>query len=806
MAILDGAFPPLIGGVSQQVYTTRLPNQVASQLNMLSDPRTGPRRRPGFELKQVVGLSAGSKKLSFKADIGSTSYHVFVVPDGRVTDDHTVSTGHVHLYNPAADSWSTFTSAYLGDAIPEDLGYACLRGELFLLNRRKLPSLTTYPDYPTNLWGKNRGGFLWIKAGAFSKKYEITMMTNGTVYTSSITTGAGTTTDDYNKAAPSWIAQAFADMCNEGTATHGVTAVAFNGTVGFYRAAGTDLKIYTSAGSAYATASNYSQVSAVSDLPPKLDATMNGYTVGVGTDTNALVYYYFSESSGAWIECAELGRSSGVENMPIRLHANGSTVVLDSAVWPAALAGDANTNPYPAFTDDTGITGISSFQGRLVLLSGSYVNLSSSDNPKMFMRTTVNSLLDSDAVEVGSGSVNNASYRSAVQYNRDLVLLADGQISVMPGGSVITPKTAQIVPSNTTSLLTTIPGVQAGNMLLFPTPSTNTGTDHSGFSGLFPSQYTSSQYAVEPMTDHIPQYLPATPQFVASAGNSGFVFGNYSDDPSAIYVFQYMWKNQELALAAWHRWTLPGSVYGMHMYGDVLVALIWTGSFEYFTTLSINEANGSDLSDMCPFLDLWTARTANSTRILELPLSEYFGPQVSGSPAHTTGGVCCARATGYSGEPASSTQTVYVEAGVTYGQVQLDDSYPTSAPFYYGIPYESSMTLPKVSLRDANGTAYLQDGTYLQNLRFHLADSGEFYVKVTYLQETQSDYLYSPLLWGLPGAVPGSAKVTPVGTVEVQPFGETRFTDVTVYTSGTREMCFSGIEYTIKTERQHRRV
>lgn len=44
--IKEGSYAPMLQGVSQQVAPERLPGQVQTQLNMLSDPQTGIRRRP----------------------------------------------------------------------------------------------------------------------------------------------------------------------------------------------------------------------------------------------------------------------------------------------------------------------------------------------------------------------------------------------------------------------------------------------------------------------------------------------------------------------------------------------------------------------------------------------------------------------------------------------------------------------------------------------------------------------------------------------------------------------------------------
>lgn len=56
MSTFESSYKSLLQGVSQQIPSERLPGQLTSQLNMLSDPVTGLRRRPGVEFKAAITL------------------------------------------------------------------------------------------------------------------------------------------------------------------------------------------------------------------------------------------------------------------------------------------------------------------------------------------------------------------------------------------------------------------------------------------------------------------------------------------------------------------------------------------------------------------------------------------------------------------------------------------------------------------------------------------------------------------------------------------------------------------------------
>lgn len=84
--------------------------------------------------------------------------------------------------------------------------------------------------------------------------------------------------------------------------------------------------------------------------------------------------------------------------------------------------------------------------GRLVLLSGAYVCLSASRYPTRTMRSTVTDVLDSDPIELASGSASSASFEHAVQFNKDLIVFASTHQAVIPTGTTaLTPTNAMLV-------------------------------------------------------------------------------------------------------------------------------------------------------------------------------------------------------------------------------------------------------------------------------------------------------------------------------------------------------------------------
>src|SRR5699024_917367 len=156
-------------------------------------------------------------------------------------------------------------------------------------------------------------------------------------------------------------------------------------------------------------------------------------------------YYQYNDSTKQWAEVGVYEVPYKVINEPMYLHINeAGTPELKTLGIKSRSAGDDDNNPLPKFIG-YGITGISSYQSRLVILNGSYVNLSKTTDYSEYMRTSVTELLVDDPIEIASAASSSAQYEYAIPYNKDLVLIAQGQQAVIPANAtVLTPKTAVI--------------------------------------------------------------------------------------------------------------------------------------------------------------------------------------------------------------------------------------------------------------------------------------------------------------------------------------------------------------------------
>lgn len=790
MAILTGDYPPLLGGVTEQHAGGALPNQLLEQLNMVTDPVTGLRRRPGAKYRDDAGvppiaITEPERITSWHCEVGGQYWHFLLI------------SGELCVYNSQFKQVQTIQSPYLeGFNSASDVSWATLGGDLFILNRTKTVELGELSTAPA-LVDPVQCGFLWIRAGAFSKKYSISVTFPNTVgpgagntETYAFTTPSGTTAGDSDKAAPEWIASQLAAAFNAGTAYSSLYVASAAGPVVVIQGKSGNSQTYpldvqSGSGSTYVSASHKMQVPAIGDLPPSFEAAVPA-PVAVGSDPKAYQYYYWDGLRSAWLECGKYGSHTAFKNMPIRIHEVGGALQLDAADWPARFAGDDNTNDYPNFAYTGKITGISSFQGRLVLMSGNYTSLSDSKQWNRMMRSTVNTLLDSDSIEIAAGSTNSAQFKQAVAYNRDLILFADTQISVIPGSNVVTPKSAQVVPTSSSDVICSTAPVQVGNAMMYPTPGTSSAGEFSGFGLLVPSQYTTSQYEVELCTPHLPTFFPGEVMRLSVSSAAGVAVVQCKNDPAGVFVYQYLWSGGEQKMAAWHRWEFKYGVHSVHCARDQIVLLLKHPSETLvWATLDTKQANSASRTTYVPYLDFWQAvQYTGEPFYVDLPPDPAYNTLVSTREQNK-------------GQPLSFTVN-----GVSQVVPHRSGSQGNYA---IGVSYESAFSPNVPVLQDQKGS-FLLGGTYWEELEVTTRNSGAFNATVTYQDEVQSDYEYHTLSWDSPQAVPDSSMQNRFAQTPIPILGETANLKVRVSTSGTHELCVSGLGYTIKTAKQFRRV
>lgn len=595
MSTFESSFKSLLQGVSQQIPKERLPGQVTAQLNMMSDPVTNLRRRPGsqFQRADSFGTVDPLKIKTWFTDVSGERCHVVL----------NTLTGVLRLYDPSWNILHTYAAQSYLQGIPEDIQAASVGNEFFLCNTTANPAVAGSLGGPV----PTQNGFFYVVAGSFSRAYTVTISWNGGSNTFTYTTPSGTTAGDAALSTPEYItAQLITQIA--ATGIYGYSSVSSYAHV--WKTGATAFTVNTSSGSSYMVASKDMYVPQPSFLPAQLPSSADGMICRVGA-LEMPQYYKYVHASTSWLETAAYGSPTSITGMPISIFWNGSAWSMSTAAFEGRLAGDEKSNPNPAFIE-YGITGVSTYQGRLVILAGPQVCLSSTSVARRFYRSTITSILDSDTIGVGSAMNNSAAYRHALPFQKDLLLFSESYQALIPtGNAALTPRTAAVLPTSGHEVDTTSAPIVIGRTVMYPSPRSET---FFGMMEMAPSPYTDSQYVSQDATPHLPKYMGGRCRFSVASSIAGMALFAPSGDPYSLLVYEYMWDGDNKVQQSWHTWTFPYVIASAHFAFDRVVLAHAANGTIVFSTIDPKAGALAFDAGRKPFMDLWTSATvaANS--------------------------------------------------------------------------------------------------------------------------------------------------------------------------------------------------
>lgn len=788
---LEGTIPSLLQGVSQQIPRERKPGQLGSQVNMLADPVTSIRRRPGAVLlNNGTGITAPLSGQLF------TSY-VERGTDGRHLVINTATGDWYLLGKDTGQVVNSGNHTYLQASIgATSIQTASVGGLTYILNTEQRPVIAR--DNTGKLNPRNSGFFRLITTVLAGKEWNITINYDGGVISTSYTIPG-------NNADPAKaISRRIISLLVDGSVTDvdGQTVAgirsrveAANGTVEV-DSAGTTIFINnlpgcvvtTSSGSTYASVSNQSRVSQESDLPASLPASANGALCAVGRAGADSTWYQFNYSTRAWTEVGGYDSISSISNMPLELAADDNIIARD---FEGRLSGDDDTNANPYFVDNGYLTGIAAFQGRLVLLSGAGISLSASSLYTRFYRSTVTSLLDTDRIDIASASAQDSVFRTALQFNRDLVVFGDSMQAVVPGGGALTPSNASVSLTSEFSCDSRIVPIVAGQTILYPN---RRNSAYAGVLEFVPSPYTSSQYTSTDATVHLPRYIPGRimKMVLSSVTNIGFI--QYSGNRNALLVHEYLWDNEGKSQAAWHQWTFQQEVLSVHSQSEVMYLFTRNPSSGQVQVQTIDPREGfvaDGLYDV-PYMD---ARIA---------------VQVSGGkftvPEHLRGG-------DYSTKLALAFTEASTIAADSVGVRSYEGDVGTvvrgvrDGLYYCGFRIPSSFTITPPMIKDQNDNLVGSGHVRLLRLDAAARKSGVFNVQVLdTARGVNNEDEYSGLILNSRDLAPSLTPRYELGNVIIPCRTNSDTTEVTFMTNDTLEMNILDISYILRYNQRRRRI
>lgn len=775
MSAFEGSYKSLLQGVSQQVPRERLDGQVTAMDNMLCDAVTNLRRRPGLEYAYDMvwaGVTASSIR-SWNTDIGGFKVDVLLnVTSGEVAVRY--ENGGLSAMLPA--------NAYLTTTNRADIQATTVGDQFVLCNTSVMP--TAVADW-SGVVNPARRGFFFVRAGAFSYNYQIALSNGTSIVSAAYTTPNGATAGDAALATPAYIAGQLAAGLN----LSGFTATA-DGAFVYVEHATPTVTVTSSSSTNYLVVSGTQYVTAVTELPSRLPSGANGLIIAVGS-RRAPTYYQYDFSLTSWLESGQYGSATSLTNMPLALGWNGSAWAYDTTVYEGRLSGDDVSNPPPNFLT-RGITGIGAFQGRLVLLSGSLVNMSASRRIHRWFRSTITELLDSDPIEVGASANSSAAYVYAVQFQKDLLLFSSKYQALIPSGqAAITPRNASVVITSTHEADTTCQPLGLGRTLMFPKPR---NVSFYGMMEMVPSPNTDSQYVSEDVTQHLPQYLEGRCRFAVSSSVANLLLLGSTTDSRVLYVHEYIWSGDTKAQQAWHRWTFPFDIADAYFVGEQIYVLFVANGTLVACKLDPRGQGKMVGGATRPFLDLYAEvniidhvvtiptwmRALDPNAASRVKLAQAFG--------------------GNAGELAGADFANPTDTFVT-----TFESFPVG-PVTIGYPYVSSVVPTPPMTKDYNGVVI--SSNKLTVLRFMVGTAKSSQYEVTVEDSALPDYgdqEIGALYWSSPELELGESRTNKESVAIIPARTNAATTVLTIFTGSLGELNIISLEHTSRWNQKLRR-
>ena len=709
MALYSQNVKNMVSGVSQQPPILRLPEQFAEQINGFSTEMAGLQKRPPtVHIKDLpIGTSDTAKPLiHFIRRDENEKYVVYFYNNA------------VYVYdlqgNQKQITWSD--SQYLQTSNPrDDLRVISVADYTFIVNRKKTVSMSTHKTANTFA---SQGCLIHVKQGQYGRTYCVWI--NGEL------AAQHQTPDGSDKSHTSQIDTAY-------IATQIKTQIAAKG----YTCSGSDCWVYVEGATRVATQDGFNNQAMIGikntiQRFSLLPATApNGYTVKVLGDPSGgsagQYYVKYDSTDKVWKEtvCPNMTDTIDPTTMPHTLVRNSDgTFTFGPVNWGTRSIGDEDSNPLPSFIGET-INDVFFYRNRLGLLAGENVIMSESAEYFNFFMTTANDVLDTDPIDVSTttDSINILNY--AVQFNEELYCFSDSTQFILRSDTTLSPKNVALV--NTTGY-SSAPGcrpVVCGKNLYFPAPR----AEYTSIMEYYFVPSATEMRAAQDISAHVASYIPNNVHKIIPSTNENIMLCLSDGDPKTIYIYKYLFQNEQRVQASWSKWQMNGGVFGCFFDGSTLYMIIRRGARHALEKIDFTYATKDfpeepyrvylDSKRVVPagamtYDDVYERTAVNLYEIFNIT-----------TPAYTQ----------YAMVEKDGTYHVWQHTAISAnnGVVYIDGDHHNE-PAIVGIPFMFTVSLSPIFMqqKDANGQmrAVTNGRLQIRTLKINYADTGYFYVMV----------------------------------------------------------------------------
>jgi hypothetical protein len=325
-------------------------------------------------------------------------------------------------------------------------------------------------------------------------------------------------------------------------------------------------------------------IDSISDLPVTAE---HGFIVKViGAAATAADDYYvkFVANAGSgfghgvWQETVAPGIQYlfDATTMPhVLIRNNDGTFTFQKFTWAGRVAGDATTAPNPSFVGST-IQNVNLFRNRLVLLADENVITSAADSYDRFWPESVQTVVDSDPIDLSAGSRKINFLMASVGFANVLLLFSrHGQFRLDSGSSVgqsLTPKTAAVTQVTAFEMGDVVDPVIVGRTMYFAIPR----GDFSGLREFFLPDASGPVPTSEEVTSSVPRFLPGNLCSLVATAAEEAAYVVSKDQPTRLYGYKFLFEGDKKLQSAWGYWETNGgkSIIGIDMVDSDLYLVV----------------------------------------------------------------------------------------------------------------------------------------------------------------------------------------------------------------------------------------
>jgi hypothetical protein len=325
-------------------------------------------------------------------------------------------------------------------------------------------------------------------------------------------------------------------------------------------------------------------VDAISDLPTTAE---HGFIVKIAgaAATGADDYYVkFVTNTGSgfahgiWQETVAPGITYlfDATTMPHVLIRNvDGTFTFQKFTWSGRVAGDATTAPDPSFVGSK-IQNVNLFRNRLVLLADENVITSAANAYDRFWPESVQTVVDSDPIDLSAGSRKINFLMASVAFSNVLLLFSrHGQFRLDSGSSIgqsLTPKTASVTQVTAFEMGDVVDPVIVGRTMYFAIPR----GDFNGLREFFLPDASGPVPTSEEVTSSVPRFLPDNLCNLVATAAEEAVYLVSKDEPTRVYGYKFLFQGDKKLQSAWGYWETNGgkSIIGIDMVDSDLYLVV----------------------------------------------------------------------------------------------------------------------------------------------------------------------------------------------------------------------------------------